>query len=179
MKQIYLIRHAESEAGAKGIMAGSDLDSPLSDKGRQQAKEAGQYLKDKGIELMMVSPMSRTRETAKIIADEIGLSASKLIESELVMERDFGRYSGAPYADYLKERKKGILDQSQLEPLPKLEARVRKAFEWLAARPEQVILVSSHGSTGRMFKIIDQELAHDDFHSLKSFQNCEIYEFTI
>lgn len=179
MKRVYIIRHAETEASVQDIMAGPDLDTPLTDKGRAQAKQAGQLLKDKGIELMMVSPMDRTRETASIIAREIGLDASKLVESDLVLERDFGKYSGKPYTDYVSALRENRLDQSQLEPLDKLHDRVSKAFEWLADRQESVILVVSHGSTARMFRVVDRQLAKDDFHEMAHFANAEIDEFTL
>lgn len=173
------MRHAETVAGADGMLAGGEYQTPLNDKGRQQAKSAAEFLKDKNIQLMMVSPMGRTRETAKIVAEEIGLDTSKLIESDLVTERFFGDYSGKPYSDYSKQLKDGTLDQSQLEPLEDLRERVTEAFAWLASRPETVILVVSHGSTGRMFRVVDKQLALDDFHEAKRFGNTDIAEFTL
>ena len=179
MKTIYFIRHAETDAVANDILAGGEYETPLNDRGRAQAKAAAEYLKDKNVELMMVSPMDRTRETADIIAKELGLDTSKLVESELVRERNFGSYSGRSYSEYSKQRQAGTLDQSQLEPLDQLHDRVSKAFAWLAARPEKTIVVVSHGSAGRMFRVVDQELAHNDFRFAKGFANAEITEFTL
>lgn len=179
MKKIYFVRHAESQANATGIMAGREWETPLTKKGEQQAKEAGQFLKDKGIELMMVSPMERTRKTAAIIAEEIGLSKSKLIENELIMEQGMGKYSGQPYAAYAEAKKMGTLDLTQIESAKELFDRVAKAFDWLAARPESTILVVSHGATGRMFRTVDRKLSHDDFRTMERFGNAEIDQFTI
>lgn len=179
MKKIYYIRHAQTVDGARGIMAGSGSNTPLNEVGREQAHKAGQKLKNKGIQLIMVSPMDRTKETAQIIAGEIGLDPSKIVESDLVIERDFGKYSGKPYADYNRDRENGQLDQSELEPLESLQKRVEQAFKWLAERPEQTILVVSHGSTGRMFRVVDRKLARDDFNVMEHFENTEIDEFTL
>lgn len=179
MKTIYFIRHAETDAGADDILAGGEYETPLNVKGRAQAKAAAEYLKDKKIELMMVSPMDRTQETARIIAKELGMDQSKLVDSELIRERNFGRYSGQSYSEYSRQLHAGTLDQSELEPTEKLHDRIAKAFEWIAARPEKTILVVSHGSAGRMFRVVDAKQAHDDFHVAKRFGNAEIDVFTI
>lgn len=178
-KKIYYIRHAETEAIVNDILAGRELETLLTENGKQQAKEAGQFLKDKGIELIVVSPMERTRQTAAIIAKELGLDASKLIENELIIERAYGTYSGKSFKEFKQAAAAGRLDKSQLETSEELFARVAKAFEWLSARPEQTILVVSHGATGRMFRVVDQKLSHADFHKVKNFANAEIDEFTI
>lgn len=173
------MRHAESQANAGGIMAGHELETPLTEAGKAQAQKAGVFLKDTGIQLVMVSPMERTRQTASIIAKELGLDKSKLVESRLVIERGFGEYSGKSYEEYLNAIKDGTLDQSQLEPAEELFDRVAQAFAWLDARPEDTMLVVSHGATGRMFRLVDQKLSHKDFHKIERFGNAEIDKFTI
>ncbi len=178
MKTIYFVRHAESHANADGIMAGQELETPLTDKGRQQAKAAGEFLKDKGIELIMVSPMERTRETASIIAKEIGLDKTRMIENKLILERAFGHYSGQPYEDYVRDAQQNQVT-GDVEPPEDLFKRVSEAFAWLEARPETTILVVSHGATGRMFRLVDQKLSHDDFKSIQRFDNAEIDKFTL
>jgi broad specificity phosphatase PhoE len=68
MKKIYFVRHGESEANVKKIVAGSETDAAITEKGRVQAEKAGQELLDKKIELIVSSPLTRTKETATIIA---------------------------------------------------------------------------------------------------------------
>jgi broad specificity phosphatase PhoE len=51
------------------------LDS-LTLRGIEQARKTGAYLKDKNIFVVIASPTGRTRETARIIAEEIGLKGS-------------------------------------------------------------------------------------------------------
>lgn len=179
MKTVYFVRHGESEANANGLMAGREYESPLTENGKQQAKKAGQYLKGKGIELIMVSPMERAKQTAEEIAKELGLDKSKIVESELVIERAYGSYSGRDYSIFKRDAEAGQIDESQLETPEDLYNRVKEAFKWLAVRPEKVILVVSHGATGRMFRLVDQKIPHSDFHTIKRFENAEIDEFTI
>lgn len=178
MKTIYFVRHGESEANVNGIMAGGEYESPLTAKGKEQARQAGELLRDKGIQLIVVSPMERTRQTAAIIAKELGLGPDKMIESKLVIERAYGYYSGRPYHKYGEDADAGIVNDSVETPAG-LFKRVSKAFDWLAQRPEEVILVVSHGATGRMFRLVDQKMSHNDFHTIERFSNAEIDEFTI
>lgn len=177
MKKIYLIRHAESQANAHGILAGSDYESPLTEEGKKQAREAGQYLKDKNIECIVASPMERTRHTAEIIAREIGVKQVDVLTHPLLTERAFGFHDGKPYKEYAEATRQGRL--IGVETTEALHARVEKMYEWLAKRPEKVILVVSHGSTCRMFRIVDQELHHNDFRTIGHFNNAEIDEFTL
>lgn len=179
MKKIFFMRHAETQAMVEGIMAGSEYETELSDRGLVQAQQAGKFLKDKGIEVIIVSPMTRTRQTAVIVAGEIGLDKTKVIENDLFIERTFSSYSGRPFAEYKKDLHNNQLRTDGLESLEELYKRVTKGFEWLAKRPEQIILVVSHGAVGRMSRLVDQKLAHDDYRKLKGFGTAEIDEFTI
>ncbi len=178
MKKVYFIRHAETRALVSGVMAGSELDTQLTDKGRNQARKAGQFLRDKGIELIVLSPMKRTRETATIIAQELGLDDDRLLENKLIIERSFGKYSNRPAIEYIRDLKTGKLDES-IESNESLHQRVVEFLDWLKARPETVILLVTHGATGRMIKLVSQNLPHSDFHKIKRFQPAELDEFTI
>jgi len=179
VKKIYFIRHAETEAIVDGIMAGGEYDTKLTISGRKQAEKAGESLRGKGIEMIAVSPMGRTLETAKIIAKQIGLSDDNIIENNLLIERAFGNYSGKPFQDYKRDVVEGQLDHSQVESSQVLFERINKAFEWLAKRPESTILVVSHGGVGRMFRLINQGLPHSELPGVRPFAPAEIDEFTI
>ena len=67
---IYLIRHAQSEANAAFAKLDRDpmiFDAPLSALGKTQAEEARQTVADLDIDNIIVSPLTRTLETAEII----------------------------------------------------------------------------------------------------------------
>lgn len=179
MKTVYFIRHAETDALVDGVMAGGEYETSLTDHGRQQARAAGKALRDKHIELIVSSPMERTKETAEIIADEVGIDRGTIIENELIIERAFGSYSGKPYQEYRDDLKASQLEPGEVEKTEDLEKRIRSMFEWLRSRPEEVILVVSHGATGRMFRVIDQSISHSRYHHVPGFKPAEIDMFTI
>ncbi len=69
--ELYLIRHGQS-ANNEGILPRVP-DPPLTDLGVEQARWAGESLKDEGITRLYCSPMLRTLQTAQMIVDSLDL----------------------------------------------------------------------------------------------------------
>lgn len=69
--EIILVRHGQSTANASGVWQGQ-MDFPLSDEGRRQARLAGEALSGGRLDAVYSSPLSRALETARIIAREAG-----------------------------------------------------------------------------------------------------------
>lgn len=63
---IYLVRHAEK--------ADTTRDSPLSQKGEERAATLRDLLKSKGIDSIYTTAYQRTRQTAKPLAEALGIS---------------------------------------------------------------------------------------------------------
>ena len=68
---IYVIRHGESEDDLSDSYGGA-ANFPLTDHGRQQAKTTASSLKDANISAIYASPLARARESAEILAAELG-----------------------------------------------------------------------------------------------------------
>lgn len=62
---LYLTRHGETEWNVQNKVCGI-TDVELTDKGRSQAKELGEKLRDHKIDLIVSSPLKRALETARI-----------------------------------------------------------------------------------------------------------------
>ena len=80
----YLVRHGKTDYTEKntGIYQGFGTNlAPLSERGRQEAAEAAEYLKAKKIDLILSSPYTRAVQTAAIISRVTG--AEILIETDL------------------------------------------------------------------------------------------------
>lgn len=91
-QEILLIRHGQSTANASGVWQGQ-MEFPLSEKGRQQARLAGEALAGERVDAIYSSPLSRAFETAEIIARETRFSGEVLPVREL-MERAGGLLEG-------------------------------------------------------------------------------------
>ncbi len=171
MKTIYFIRHGLSELGVAGKLAGR-IDTPLAPEGKKQAKKAGQQAKELGVEYIISSPLSRSLETARIMAKEIGYPLDKIEVNPLFRERDFGTLDGQPY-------KPGInYDLVQgAEPTQTLLDRAEQAVQYLRSVSYSKILVVSHGSTGRALR--HHLYPRQPFHAPIKYANAEIIEWTV
>lgn len=146
MKRLYFVRHGLSEMNVQGLFAGS-IDTPLTDEGRRQASIAGKLAQDLQIDLIVSSPLSRAHETALIIAKEIGYPPEKIHVNSLFTERNFGELEGKAWQPDLNLD--GVAD---IEALDTVLNRAEQAVAFLESRPEQTILVVSHGAFGRALR---------------------------
>jgi uncharacterized phosphatase len=178
MKIIYFVRHAQSQATADKIAAGGEFDPPLTNEGRKQALEAGKKLKNKEVDLIASSPLSRSLETAKIIAKEIGYDLNKVKTNPIFVERGLGVYSGKPLKTFQQDYENNELHQS-VETVEDLSRRIDEGLKWLAKQKSEHIVLVSHGDVSRALRLKHKNLPHSHLYELERHGNAEIYEFTI
>jgi len=85
---VFLLRHGDTEWTEHELHTGL-RDVPLSDAGRDQAREAGRLLAGRHFDRVLVSPQSRARETAELA----GIAEPDEVDHDLV-EWDYGEYEG-------------------------------------------------------------------------------------
>jgi probable phosphoglycerate mutase len=66
--RLLLVRHGETQWNREGRFQGQ-IDVPLNDNGREQARRAAELLKSVNIDFAVTSPMLRPKETAEIILE--------------------------------------------------------------------------------------------------------------
>ena len=88
---IVLVRHGETEWSRSGQHTGR-TDLPLTEKGRSDAAKLSPHLSGRSFGLVLVSPLSRAQETARLA----GLSGDA--DPDL-LEWDYGAYEGRRTAD--------------------------------------------------------------------------------
>lgn len=92
MAYLALVRHGESEWNAKGLWTGW-TDVNLSDKGREEAKKAGESLKDLHFDFAYTSALKRAQQTLEEIQGVVGSTLVPTPEQAL-NERSYGDYTG-------------------------------------------------------------------------------------
>jgi broad specificity phosphatase PhoE len=98
---IYLVRHGESEANISRRFSGI-TDVELTERGALQAVKAGRKLKGEKILNIFSSPLKRAKNTAEIIADEIGFNKKDIIIDKRLMEVNFGIFENLKWEDKLE-----------------------------------------------------------------------------
>lgn len=168
LKPFYMIRHGQTEANAAEIMAGS-MDSPLTAKGRDQAKAARDvvaHLKVKPVAVFH-SHLSRAKDTAEIINEALGV---EMIEDPDLAEIHAGEWEGVKYDACLH-----FLDDWAQAPGGETPEeffnRVKRGKSRALQRFNEPVLIVCHGGVMRAF---------GELYNLRipgRFENAHLYEF--
>lgn len=168
--KIIFVRHGESEKNVLGIES-NDLEKyPLTEKGREMAKEIAKKLKDEKIDRIISSPVLRARETAEIISKKLDV---KNETDEAITEYDFGQWNGMSFEKILdnfqKWKEEGKSEFSEKigetgESRNEVVKRVKKfANKIIKENPGKTILVISHGGIHAAFKKIWEEIDEKEY----------------
>ena len=93
--KLYVARHGETEWNRLNKVCGR-TDSPLTDKGLQQAQLLAERLDSCSIDVIIASPLSRAQETARAVAERKHLP---VLTDERLIEQDYGVYEGVQRDD--------------------------------------------------------------------------------
>lgn len=153
MTLITLIRHGQTDWNLEGRIQGS-TDIPLNETGRTQARAAAAQLSGTRFDHVYASPLSRARETAEIIARELGLPAPLITVG--MREHEFGAAEGLLWDAYRerfgahREAVPGAETVQQLtqRALASLE-RIDLAARRRSAPRTETVLVATHGGVIR------------------------------
>jgi broad specificity phosphatase PhoE len=159
---LYLVRHGETEWNVQKRLQGH-TDSPLTPRGLLQVRAFGELLREElgsaEVEICL-SPLARTRRTASLIAEALGVAADRCCDSDLLRERYCGAWEGLTFEQIAEQH--GAEDSRRLyrewdariggdgETLAEMLVR---AQQWLAlprARAHTVIV--THGIMSRVLR---------------------------
>ena len=146
MTDLYLVRHGETDWNRQRRIQGL-TDIPLNETGRAQARATGMLLSRRHWDGIYASPLSRARETASIIAAQVGLPEPTLVDA--LVERNYGTTEGLDWLQVETQFPHGTAVPGR-ESREQVAARVIPALIQLAAsRPGESLLVVSHGGAIR------------------------------
>lgn len=154
MTKLYIVRHGQSQANAKGILQGSKIDTPLTTKGIDQAHATKEALATINFSKVVASPLLRAAQTASIIA---GFDKTITFDPRLV-EYDYGHWDGMLEADVWSkypqyfDAKHNLLpnswEQSGGDSYDEVKAKIAELFAELVKKyPNDSVLIVSHGFT--------------------------------
>lgn len=151
MLLVYLVRHGETVWNAARRIQGQS-DSPLTEKGEQQAHQVGERVKSLGITHIIASDLGRTRRTAEIIADACGCTVTL---DERLRELNMGCLEQRPLDGLTEEEenwRKTLVDGTTAGRIPggesmaEMAARMHEALNALLELPAgSRPLIVSHG----------------------------------
>lgn len=159
---LVLVRHGESEWNKLNLFTGW-RDPDLSEKGRAEARRAGQLLKAEGIvlDVAFTSALKRAHRTLDLILAELGQTGLLTHADQALNERDYGELSGLNKDDarrrwgeeqvHVWRRSYDInppggesLKDTAARTLPYYEARI-----WPQVKAGRNVIIAAHGNSLR------------------------------
>ena len=182
MKQtnLVLVRHGQSEWNKKNLFTGWQ-DPNLTDLGIEEAKKAGNLLKERGLafDIMFTSDLFRAQETGRIILEQMNLGHIEVVKDQSLNERNYGDLAGLnkdearvkwgeeqvhiwrrsydippPGGESLKNTAERVLPYFNSEILPKI-------------KESQNILVAAHGNSLRALVMELEKISSDEIVKLE------------
>ncbi len=175
VKHLYLMRHGETLFNVRRKIQGW-CDSPLTEKGIQQAQAAREYIKDVPFDHFYSSTSERCCDTLEIVTDyQVPYKRLKQIK-----ERNFGDFEGE--SEDLNPKRGSPLDYDDIFPYYGGEYRkevIERMYNTLKdimdKEDHHNVLVVSHGGASYAFlsSITDPNIVRDQ----GGFMNCCILHF--
>lgn len=171
--KIYFIRHGETDWNDAGLIQGQ-IDNPLNEKGRQQAKEAADKIGEVEPTKIYSSQLSRARETIDIIK-KINEWKGKVLIDERFQERDFGEFEGQ-YADEYK-KKKDFSEYPEYEDNKEFEERIKEVISDIVevSDDDDTIIVASHSHVMKSILV----MSSDEYDYYYHLPNTAITEYEV
>lgn len=176
MAKLFLVRHGQSQWNLENRFTGwKDID--ITEKGQEEARKAGDLLKDEKIDEAFTSALIRAQHTLQIILEETNNTAIPVTKNQALNERDYGDITGLnkkelaekigaeqvhiwrrsydiqpPGGESLKDTEERVMPYFKSEILPKLEKGKN-------------ILVVAHGNSLRALIMNLENLTPDEILS--------------
>lgn len=140
---IHLIRHGETAGNAGRVIQFPD--TPLSERGQQQARALGERFRELHVAAVLCSDYVRAEATARCVAEA---TAAPLSIDPLLRERSFGELRGTPYDELDVDPFAAEYEPPGGESWSVFHARVDAAWARIreaAARTQGPLVVVTHG----------------------------------
>ncbi|HSE29222.1 MAG TPA: histidine phosphatase family protein [Candidatus Saccharimonadales bacterium] len=175
---IYYMRHGQSQSNANKVVTGKQ-ESKLTSVGQHQSEHASNLIKDLNIGLIVCSPLERAKDTAKIIANQIGYPDSAIIIDPDLTERALGELENKSYAK--NPRMNGNFPETEtvkgIESLEHLHARLNHFLkDILPQAKHKNILIVCHMNVGRMLQIIANGQKPTEFYDTPRLENARVHK---
>lgn len=157
----YLIRHGESESNRDSILAGS-MDFPLTDNGIDQAKKVASKIASLELKFNYIfsSPLSRSLDTAKIVAKICGIPEEKIITLNDLIGCGGGDLEGKPYTEWYSVPTNKLVSEHGAESYTEQRHRIGMATLKILKTVEsgENVLVVSHSSVFQVLQAINNNI---------------------
>ena len=186
--RIILIRHGESEGNANKshYLTTPDYALQLTEKGAEQARQAGKNIRDIiGPESVYVylSPYFRTRQTLQHLKGELEPNVVKVVEDPRIREQDWGHLRHPNENEEIMRQRDGFSTfyyripdgESGADVYDRVSTFLQTLYRDFDKNdyPQNTLIVT-HGLTLRLFLMRWFHWSVEEFENLRNPRNCQI-----
>ena len=167
---VTMVRHGETASNKDRAIQGSQIDLPLNENGREQARDLARKLKKQKFDIVISSDLKRTSETAAILSKELGIPLAPPLP--LLRERDFGKWSGKPFKEFLEahppknDAVQPAFHHSPTDDCESLSAFLHRAEQatdqLLRDYAGKKVLLVGHGGMMQCLSVLADNLSYDE-----------------
>lgn len=176
--KLYITRHGQTDGNLYKIMDGiRDID--LNEKGKEQASITRDNLKDKKIDLIICSPLSRTKQTMEII----NVNNIQVIYDNRIMERDCGEFEGKPFDSFDREWYWNYNNKTTYEKAESIEDFFKRVYDFLEEikikYKDLTVLLVTHQGVSKAINCYFSGIPKDGNLQTLGIDNCEVKEYEL
>ncbi len=174
--KIYVARHGVTQWNLDNRISGR-TDIPMIEEGIRQAKKLAEEVAPLGVDLMLVSPLQRTRQTAEIISKRCGIPWEV---DERLIEHNFGTFEGKQRTDpeFQRIRRNFSCRYPGGESPFDVAARVYPLLDEVRTKyADKTVLLIGHGALVRVIRTYFVDMTTDEFcNYITDNCKCVLYE---
>lgn len=175
--KLYAARHGQTLWNLQDKVCGR-TDLPLTDIGHIQAQALAKRAEKLPIDLILVSPMLRARQTAAPAAELLGIPV--IVENRLI-EQDYGIYEGVSRFDegFLANKRHFAYRYPGGESMMDVAHRVYGLLEEIKEKyADKNVLLVCHGGVCRVIRTYFEDMTNEEYFCY-SEENAAIREYTL
>ncbi len=183
-KELYIIRHGQTDFNLQGIVQGQGMDTDLNEQGRRQALAFYEAYQNEGFDFVYTSRLKRTHQTVAPFINELQLPSKAMYEFD---EFNWGIFEGTKFGQFNAEYRALIAAWSAgnyaaaplLGDTPhRVAIRQRRGIAHIMQNPAQKILLCMHGRAMRLFLCL---LMDRPFSEMEDFEhdNLSLYKLEL
>lgn len=175
---LYIVRHGQTDGNVYRVMDGiRDID--LNNNGIQQAKLTRDEIKNIKFDLIICSPLSRTRHTMEII----NINNFPVIFDDRIKERDCGEFTGKGFDSLDRDLYWNYYDETKYESAESIPIFFKRVFHFLNDIKEKykgkTILLVTHEGVTKAINCYLNGIPKDGNLQGLGLKNCEVKKYVL
>ena len=183
-KELYIIRHGQTDFNLQGIVQGQGMDTDLNELGRKQADAFFKAYRNEGFDFVYTSRLKRTHQTVAPFIDNLNLPTKAMYAFD---EFNWGIFEGTKFGQFNAEYRALIAawvsGDYAAAPLlgdapQNVAIRQQRGIDHIMHNPAQKILLCMHGRAMRLFLCV---LLGRPFSEMEHFEhdNLSLYKLAL